>query len=497
MKTTSAAWLAGVLVALGGLVYWDQWKTSQEEAEGKDKNKLLAGQAADVIEIEIEQRRLPEPEKGGEDSHQDVQAEQALEPPGRIRLKKTPDGWAIAEPLAIKADAAAVEDFLNSLFDFKYEKSVSEDKTRWNEFGVSDDDYAAKITLFGSEGKETGRVIVGNKAPVGYSSYVRGEGDQVFLGSQHIALAAGKKVNDLRDKTVFPLDRAEVASIQIFNGGRPTIQINKREGLWIISAPEVLDTDQTAVDDFLRQVESLQATHFADKPGPDQLAFFADPAKNYVIEVINGKGEKRQLTLAQHEGQHWVAVDPQVLIMQVDAGAGQDLRKELIAFRNMTIFPMKLDTLVKVEIDGVEYEKRESDWVEVIKNQSETDPKTAEESKSPHIGSLLLDMELAKTDVLLKPGSPDYPDTTQPPQHRLVLQFAERDRPPVEVLLWKTEQDKFFLKKSAEDVVYRVDGSFTANFKPESTSAPADQPTSPDDLNLLEGEPPEEDVNTN
>jgi hypothetical protein len=463
-------WISGLLfTCLLGLVFWDQWKSEKEGLAEKEKNRLLAAEVSQVEEIELTAKK---------DGSDQVQV---------IKIVKSGKEWVMTQPLQVKADMSVVQDFLTTVGESKFEKVVAEDDSNWAEFGLTDDNFTAKVSLYGAERKPLGTLHVGQKAPVGYSVYLRGQGPQVYLVSQHIGLALSKGVNDFRDRTVIALAPDDVVQVTVEDRATASLELNKNEGIWVISRPAVLEADQEVVKEFLRTWAELKASNFVDEPSQPLKSLAQDSAQSFKVSFMLKDSGPLKASVTEFEGRSYVVKSDGGSYFEIEPSSVAGLRKTLTDFQNRRVFLDSFSSLQRLTIDGVIYERREEDWFQlataaesggaVSGGSSETAPGagqagTSEGVLSPHIASLLLDLEFLKTDQMIEPGVTTPTELANPPNHILVLQFAQRDQAPVEVKLWQVKEDekRFYLQKSTSESVYRVDSSMAQGFKPDVTS---------------------------
>src|SRR5262245_28283577 len=125
--------LLAVLLALGGLAKWDEWKTEKETATEKSKGKILDIKPEDVTALTyVSKASESAPDSGAE--------RQPGEPAGKLEpvdaaLAKQGDAWRVTKPVDAPADASGVTSLVKTLTDYSFASVVAETKDKWVDFG--------------------------------------------------------------------------------------------------------------------------------------------------------------------------------------------------------------------------------------------------------------------------------------------------------------------------------------------------------------------------
>lgn len=184
----------------------------------------------------------------------------------KIEVRREGGQWNLVEPLDAKADATAVENFLQSVADTKIERRLAEDEAEnLASYGLDGDDgKRGSLGLSLEGGIELPRVVVGNTTPVDYQAFVRREdsGD-VLVTPLLLHTTIEKKAFDFRDKSLVELDPSSVARLTIERDGT-TIDLERKDAEWHLLAPIADRADSEAVESMLSSFSTIDALAFFD-----------------------------------------------------------------------------------------------------------------------------------------------------------------------------------------------------------------------------------------
>ena len=66
----------------------------------------------------------------------DSSASAIVAPETTIKLALEDQGWELQKPIQYEADQTAVANFKNTLYEFKFDKIVAQNKNQWPKFGL-------------------------------------------------------------------------------------------------------------------------------------------------------------------------------------------------------------------------------------------------------------------------------------------------------------------------------------------------------------------------
>ena len=473
-KLRIAAILAIILVVLGSLASWDEWQTKKEKDAENNKNKLVSFKPEEVVELEYFSNAETVENSDKSDGRL------AAASPVEIGAVKQDGGWQLLRPLKASADIGAIDALIKVLTDYSYAKIVTEDKTRWGDFGLAAPNRRIKLKIQGKVPAEI-TVFLGNKAPVGYEAYLRtSERDSVLIGSQHILLSTNKTLGDFRDKTLIKIDQTKVQSFSYRRLGEPLIELSQRDGKYFIVKPEQIEADSTSVKDFFDELNGIRIASFIDAPDEVTKALFNNPdaALSWIIGVDSGI----TLKVVVHDGRLLAGIDPVQRVYVLADDLKTKFKKGLIDFRNRRILESDLLEAKSISIDGEAFVNIEGNWY------SEGDAaKIADKGKfnggekdrpreRSHVRALMVDLEFAKSDRFILPSDPIALSLTPAPAHRFVIGYSGQKKQSVTIDLYKIEgdADKYLVKRSGSSFVYRVAVATFNSMTPPKPGEPAD-----------------------
>jgi hypothetical protein len=359
--------LLGVLGVLTGLAYWDDWQTKKNETAEKSKDKILTGTKDEVSAILF--------------SDQDTGLQ--------LDLAKDEGTWRIVAPLNAKADQLAVDSLLSSLFEFQYTDEI--ESPNLADFGLEPAKRVIKLT----QNNAQSTISLGNKAPVGYSVYLRlNEDSKVLVGSQHLFSATEKSLRDFRDKGIL---QVAVEDINEFEVGSK-LKLKRDKTLFVTDRG--FKTDKSMVQSILNAVVQLKATDFIEG---DKSAWFN--AKDTIGVKINGQ---HSLWVVKREDKVYASTDAKTSVYEVEGSIMAHLEKTNEDLRDKKIVAIDTsDEIIGAIIDDERYDKVDGKFVHA---DSKAD--------ASHIGDFIVDLEFGKIVAFL--NEKDLPKG-KIPSHKLDL----------------------------------------------------------------------------
>lgn len=430
-----------VLAALSGVAYWDEWKTKTDDEVKKTENKLFTFDAKTIDEVELTYIDNEKPET--------------------VKLVKEGEAWHIVSPIKTKAETDEVTNLIKNIREYPFEKKVTDDKNKWNDFGLGEPRVAVMLKAAGVAHE----FRLGSKAPVGYSSYfaVGPENPAVFMGSQYIDLAISKKLFDLRQKNFAELAWDKLSSFEFQRPGQPNVSLTKNDTGWVLNGKQRADEEE--LKNMVSALNTESAVAFLDQPSKEmQNAFATNNKATQLIAKISWQetgGEKKKLTLLSNNNDLYAAYDPSQEIFRLNMAFKQRLAKDAMNFQFRKIFSFAPEKLTAITVDGKKYSRTGDSWQE-------------EGASTPagHISLLLTDLSGAKTDrfdalkesILKELGAPS---------HRISLE-GDGQKLLVETWVDKKAKDKQLLRIEGTPTLYRVDAKVLTNVTQQAPSATPD-----------------------
>ena len=467
--------LVVVLLGLGGLATWDEWKTKQDESKKKEENLFYKFDIASIDKLNYS--------SSGEDSGPGAEAPKTETPkksqPFQVSLARVDNRWQIVAPIQAEADASAVEGLLKSVSEFKYEQIVSEKKSDWKKYGLETPLRTIEIFAKGAAGV---KVFLGMSAPVGYSSYLaNSSSEKVYIGSQYISSSITKSLKDFREKAFIKLNAADLATFSFARAKMPTIDFKKQDTKWIVDGAKDFDTDSQVVGNFIGDFNSIKAEDFVEKPDAKKIQEFK---KNELATLTwaDQKGVKTSLYFAEFDKTLFATFDPNLRLIKLSVDVKSKLDKNLEYFRNKKVFDFQSANVVAMDIDGKKFKRVGESWYlesDTAKFNAEgkfTGKKGEEPKEDTSARTLLVDIEHVKAEAFLKAEDPALKKVSAAPQHKFQLQM--KDLTLLDISSWQDADlpEKAILKNSKSTFSYRVAKSVFSSLNKD--------PKPPENLNL-------------
>lgn len=251
-----------------------------ESLEALRDRVLLPGQAARVTRLEIER-----PDGGF------------------VQLLRGTSGWTVQQPLREPADAVVVNALLDVLFAAQIEQFVWDPPVGVapvaadalpvvdapaapvESYGLATDTAPARLRIW-QAGDDVGRELTLGKP-------VEAEGDTVYAmftdSGSVFTLDAGLlekcqiPVDDLRSRTLVPLDPARIRYLAVQQGDRKLTLGHTRETGWSILEPIQWSADRETVSGVLRTLTAARIQSFIDAPATNPASDVDDGTALHVI----------------------------------------------------------------------------------------------------------------------------------------------------------------------------------------------------------------------
>ncbi|HXF96898.1 MAG TPA: DUF4340 domain-containing protein, partial [Gemmatimonadales bacterium] len=197
-----------------------------------------------------------------------------------IVTRTGPGAWSAN---GFAASSTAVADFFGSLGQVPEPELVARSAASFGRLGV--DTGAARRLRLTQGGRTVLDLLVSERGPDYQSAYVRAPDDSaVYAVSGSFALAARRRLDDWRDRTIATVSPDSVGEIELWRGARRTL-LARRDGQWRLGRGAA---DSAAVRRLLERYRSVTAAGF---PTPAQLdSAFRGPVERRVI-LRAGSGE--------------------------------------------------------------------------------------------------------------------------------------------------------------------------------------------------------------
>ncbi len=336
MKAGGLFTALGVLIVLGGLVWWSNKHPSVPASTTPPAPKVIS-----VDQKQIDGIRIVKP---------------GDEP---IELAKLAGTWQIAKPMPLPADQDAVGMLTGSLATLNADRLIDEHPGNLNDFGLASPALEVDV----SEGSKTQKLLIGSDTPAATGTYAKIESDpKVYTVPSYLKTSLTKTVADLRDKRLLTFNQDKLKSVALANKG--TVEFGKNaQGDWQITKPKPMRADSLAVDDLVRQLKDakLDLTS-ADSDAKAAAEQYNAGERVGTATVTDNTGTQ---TLDIHKGKNnsYYAKSSVVAgIYKVAGDIGTSAGKTVDDFRNKKLFDFGFNDPTKVEINGMAYQKSGDKW---------------------------------------------------------------------------------------------------------------------------------------
>jgi hypothetical protein len=425
--------LAGVLLGLAGIAYWDDEQVKKDAKEKELENKLLTFKPDDITELHYTKL----------DDGRTVQ----------VQMAKDDKQWKVLAPVAYPGDSDGVGRLLKTFEELKFEKSFEATADKLKEFGL--DQPKVTLVLTDKDGKET-KIRIGAKSPVGYSSYAKvDDSNQVYLVNHYAFTASNKEVFDFRDKSLrWPnMEQVKAISYQYLN--EPMISLKRQDKDWTIETPKPFKADANEVKQFLSFFENQRVAKFMDEPSPalrEALSGQKPGTTRLATVVVTGADDRlTQYAFMENGEEVYTTIPGYSGIIVLDKKIKDGLKKSLADFQDKAMFSFNSTEATEVDVDGKVFVKKDNEWQ--AKDTGD---------KAEFIRLLLVDFEFAKAnEVLTKEEAPALMKGA--PLH--TTKFTFKDGTTVEASIWKIEGDtEHVALKVGADAFYKAPHTLLENF---------------------------------
>nr|HPI40171.1 DUF4340 domain-containing protein [Pseudobdellovibrionaceae bacterium] len=244
MKNRGLWFLIGLILILGGVSFWDVKNETQKEEKKKVESQLITLDKDQISEIQI------------------------TTPQWSVLLKRSNEGWDVAEPLKDEADPKMVEELLTAVTDEKSTDQVAEgDSIDWKVYGL---DQPKGSIRFKNTAGESQELQISNLQNFEFNAYVKkGSETKVLTASSAWQTKLDKKVNDYRNKSLFRHKISRISQVLIENkSGQIKLEKNLNEknqnekdlnaSMWILPENKDWVLDPSLVKELL---DSLKDAH--------------------------------------------------------------------------------------------------------------------------------------------------------------------------------------------------------------------------------------------
>lgn len=326
MKIHGLTIAAGVLVILGGALYWSNHHQASEQSA-----KISADTPPAILKLD--QSAITKLELKKKDSE-------------AIALTKSSSGdWQITEPKPLRADQSAVSGVVSTLSSLNSQRLVEDKASDLKTFGL--DNPALEVDLTEKDNKSQ-KLFLGDETPASGGVYATVAGDpRVFTMASWEKSSIDKSLNDLRDKRLLPVTADKISRVELVRNGQD-IEFGRNKDAWQILKPKPLRADGTQVGDLVRQLTDAKM----DLSGSDAnsaSSAFSHAAPLATAKVTDESGTQ-ELQVRKNKDTYYAKSSAVEGAYKIDSTLGKELDKSVDDFRNKKLFDFGYNDPNKVEL---------------------------------------------------------------------------------------------------------------------------------------------------
>ena len=327
MKSHSLAIAVGVLVVLGGVLYWSNKHPQSEEAS------KIAPDAAPAI-LKLEQAAITKVEIRKKDA-------------APIELIKSSSGdWQITEPKPYRADQSAVSSVISSLSSLNSQRVVEDKASDLKTFGLDSPNVEVDLT---EKDNKSHKLLLGDSTPTSNGVYAMLSGDpRVFTVASYEKSSIDKSLNDLRDKRLLPVSADKISRVEVVRKGQD-IEFGRNKDEWQILKPKPLRADGTQVGDLVRQL--TEAKMDLSSTDSSAASAFAKAASLASIKLTDETGTQ-ELQVRKSKDDYYAKSSAVEGAYKVDSALGKALDKSVDDFRNKKLFDFGYNDPNKIQLQN-------------------------------------------------------------------------------------------------------------------------------------------------
>lgn len=223
-----------------------------------------------------------------EDTVQEVRIARGDEP--EIVLQKEAEGWAVAKPVAAKADPQQVRSYLSTLRAMRAVGFVDEPQSPPEQkYGLTPPRMTVTLAVGGDRAEK--KLLVGGSSEDAAKKEIyvaRGEGGPVFTVGDHLLTSLGKKPADFRDKTVLAFDKDKVGSVVLSDATGSSFTLEKKDGKWTLADAGEAKPKELIIERFVDDLRTLKGTDIASESAQAAEFGLDQPAVKIELRAADG-----------------------------------------------------------------------------------------------------------------------------------------------------------------------------------------------------------------
>jgi hypothetical protein len=327
MKGIGLTISAALLAVLAGLLWWSNKDKAKEASKppAETSPKIVSLTEGDIQKLELKKR-------GGEDTV----------------LQKNPAGkWEIAAPQKYGADQDTANSLVNSAASVASDRLVDDKPADVKQFGLDNPSLEVKI---GQKNGKTQRLLLGDDAPGGNSTYAKLDGDpRVFTVASFTKTSLDKATKDLRDKRLLAFDQDKLSRVELL-AKKQDIEFGRSKDEWQILKPKPMRADGLQVEELVRKLKDAKMDLAASEDDQKKAATsFASGTPTATVKVTDASGTQ-QIEIRKKGDDFFAKSSAADGFHKIPADLGNGVDKSVDDFRNKKLFDFGFNEPSKVEM---------------------------------------------------------------------------------------------------------------------------------------------------
>jgi hypothetical protein len=456
--------VAVIALALGAYIYRYEWEPLETDTN-PEREEIFEFEAEKIQEIEI--RRA--------------------EGEGLKLQRSGEEAWQLLAPVEAAADTSASDSLAESVATLESERVVAGGEVNLADFGLASPKLELELKIEDAEKPTT--LFIGDETPIGSNLYARlADGDKILVIASSSKYSLDKKAWDLRDKSVFHFDRADVEKVVLRQPEQELVLAKASEDSWNLVEPTFSRADRYKASGLVSALETSKMEEVVSESieDPGEYAQYGLASPSYEVEVQLEGGLTEKLLVGKEKDTRYYARNPdRSMVYLVATSLVDEIKKGESEFLSKRLFDFATYQANKFQISSREgpdrvFEKSKQDEQDVWK---ETAPEALDRDRTK-VEDLLYKLNGTDAEETIKeaPGL-DAPDYT-------ITVWSKDGGRVEEVAIAKPEGDAVYARRKGDELILKLSASSweeiekLMSFEEEDESAEA--PEGP-------GEPEEKD----
>ena len=267
---------------------------------------------------------------------------------GVTTLERTDEMWRIATPVDTAADEATASSIASTLASLEVRRVVEESPINLEPFGLDEPMLDLGFSL--NETDTTQHLLVGEETPTGADRYAKlSDTDRVFLIASYLNSTFNKTTFDLRDKTIFRFEEADLDRLDITTADK-TIRFEKVANEWELAEPWRVRTDFSTVQSLIQSLNRGQMLS-VEREEIDDLKTFGLAEPGYTVDARAGSATATlHIGDKTSDGAHYAQDISRALVFTIDESLVSSLDRNPSEYRSKDLFQFSPFNANRLEI---------------------------------------------------------------------------------------------------------------------------------------------------